>query len=326
MKNSIKILVLLIIFIICFAVTEYNSIKEPVNVLSNEIENLDSGDLFEEEDKGEKNSGDATEKEHEDEKSMTEISENKEENVTTKLLSSEKINSLKNAEMPDYSQNKKMELLALKPSKEETMNLSGKDIKLNMNLESYSTGLIEGNTSFSYSYYIDVKEKQQNKDILLLQGKVKESIPYQEDVENIDSKPLIDKIEIKYGKLKDSITGKEYLVFYGNGEEFYSKVFYLYDENGSLCYKGLYDGYFGNAIPIDTSEKYKYLAPIEFYENKIVYYDQYTKFEDGEKISIEKEIADTGINTNKVHEVIIENGVLKDKIIKIYDINAGQLI
>lgn len=326
MKNSIKILVLLIIFIICFAVTEYNSIKEPVNVVSNEIENLDSGDLFEEEHKGEKNSGDATEKEHEDEKSITEISENKEENVTTKLLSSEKINSLKNAEMPDYSQNKKMELLALKPSKEETMNLSGKDIKLNMNLKSYSPDLIEGNTSFSYSYYIDVKEKQQNKDILLLQGKVKESIPYQEDVENIDSKPLIDKIEIKYGKLKDSITGKEYLVFYGNGEEFYSKVFYLYDENGSLCYKGLYDGYFGNAIPIDTPEKYKYLAPIEFYENKIVYYDQYTKFEDGEKISIEKEIADTGINTNKVHEVIIENGVLKDKIIKIYDINAGQLI
>lgn len=326
MKNSIKILVLLIVFIICFAVTEYNSIKEPVNVVSNEIENLDSGDLFEEEDKGEKNSEDVTEKEHEDEKSMTEISENKEENVTTKLLSSEKINSLKNAEMPDYSQNKKMELLALKPSKEETMNLSGKDIKLNMNLKSYSPDLIEGNTSFSYSYYIDVKEKQQNKGILFLQGKVKESIPYQEDIENIDSKPLIDKIEIKYGKLKDTITDKEYLVFYGNGEEFYSKVFYLYDENGLLCYKGLYDGYFGNAIPIDTPEKYKYLAPIEFYENKIVYYDQYTKFEDGEKISIEKEIADTGINTNKVHEVIIENGVLKDKIIKIYDINAGQLI
>lgn len=272
-----------------------------------------------------------------------------EENVTSKVLNEEEINSLKIENMPDYSQNKKMDFITLNPLEEKVVNLNGKEITLDMNLSQYSLNRGEGSliNYFSYSYGVKMKAYNvtegnningRNYDhIGWFSGQaIKDGIDYgldgdyEIDITKTDIEQVIKDIGIKIGVLKDTINGKDYLVCYVEEESYCYDVFYIYDDEGSLVYKGIYNWYFGNLIPADNADEYKGVYAIEFYENQIICYDMYMNFENGKKINIEKDAANLECNNdnelyNNVHKITIENGIVKDKIIKIYEgIPFGQ--
>lgn len=321
MNKNIKILLAFIVCIMIFTLAGCKK-EEKLDVLIDQKSNEENSDIS-----TSTTSNDILEDERLDEEKI---------NVTTKVLNEEEINLLKGASLPNYEQSSQIEFFTLRPSEEKVIKLNGKEIALEMGITSYSISRGEGGYSnyLSYDYYVEMSDyltidgntpdKHSYKFIGQFEGEAKKNcfLDHGIDISKLNGEQVMKNIGIKIGVLKDLINAKEYLVCYVEEKDFEEDTFYIYDDECDLVYQGDYCHYylFENIIPADNGERYRVVEAMRFYENQIICYDMYMKFENGDKINIEKDIVNKVIeDTNKVHKITIENGVVKDRIIKIYE-------
>ena len=260
-------------------------------------------------------------------------------------LNSGEIAELINKAEYDVTDKKRTQLEKLKMGQSYSTNLNGKNIRIET--EVYNKRLDEYPFNMSMLHVYDVRFNYNLKliiddtEISLLSGDGYidrtnlENYPVLSGDHYIDETTMseeceilysnIDNYEIKIGTLRDSKTGKQYLIICDENDEMGNK-FYLIDSSGCFYEWESSSWVYGAAVKLNEDGKYEYSSDeVMFFEDEIVFFDIYAKFKNKDGIATVKDEFDRTFEGDRpstqdaVHRLYIEDGILKDEIVKIYD-------
>ena len=260
-------------------------------------------------------------------------------------LNSGEIAELINKAEYDVTDKKRTQLEKLKMGQSYSTNLNGKNIRIET--EIYNKRIEISSSGMSIDYFYDVlfnynlKLVMDDTEISLLSGdgyiasSNMENYPVLSGDHYIDETTMseeceilysnIDNYEIKIGTLRDSKTGKQYLIICDENDEMGNK-FYLIDSSGCFYEWKSSSWVYGAAVKLNEDGKYEYSSDeVMFFEDEIVFFDIYAEFKNKDGIATVKDEFDRTFKRDRpstqdaVHRLYIEDGVLKDEIVKIYD-------